>query len=442
MIIRNPNREIALIKKVLGQNQPLTRGSLAGLVKSFVTKNRRSILSIARAHATPFYLFDRQSLDANISRFIAAFARLAPKQNIFYAMKSNPYVPVLKTVVRHGLGLDVSSGTELQLAVNAGAKRIVFNGPGKTAAELGLALKHRSKVTVNLDSFAELKTLGSLAAARKQKIRAGVRLVSTTSHGAWNKFGVPLEQIETFWRTASRYQNISLEGIHFHNSWNANAAPYVETIKTIAAFLKRSPRVRRSLKFIDIGGGFWPYRVDGYYPWLLPAGEIVRTAHAAQKTAASFTDRYYLSESVPLASYAREIKQAVDKHLAPLGDYQYYVEPGRSISYPAFHIVMRIADVKGADYGIADAGTNIVGLDTYEYVYHPLINLTHFGTKEITFELFGSLCTPDDVFGHYCYATKMAAGDVIIIPNQGAYTYNTAQPFIKDVAPVLPLPNR
>lgn len=442
MLITNPNRELTAIKKVLIQRQALTRGSLGGLVKSFVKKNKKSILSTARKHPTPFYLFDQQSLDAGVNSFTAAFGRLAPKQNIFYAIKSNPYVPVLKTAVRHGLGLDVSSGTELSLAVDAKAKKILFNGPGKTAAELGLALKHRSIVTVNIDSFAELKTLGNLTSTRKQRIRAGVRMINTTSHGAWSKFGVPLEQLEVFWRAAARYQNISLQGIHFHNSWNANAAPYVETIRTIAAFLKRSPRIRRQLKFIDIGGGFWPYRVDGYYPWLLPAGEIIRTAHATLKTAAPFTDRYYLSESVPLATYAREIKRAVDAYLSPLGDYQYYLEPGRSISYPAFHIVMRVADVKGANYGIADAGTNIVGLDTYEYVYHPLINLTHFGTKEITFELFGSLCTPDDVFGHYCYATKMAAGNLIVIPNQGAYTYNTAQPFIKDIAPVWPLPNR
>ncbi|MFA6410866.1 MAG: decarboxylase, partial [Candidatus Buchananbacteria bacterium] len=137
--------------------------------------------------------------------------------------------------------------------------------------------------------------------------------------------------------------------------------------------------------------------------------------------------------SVPVASYAQGIAKAVKTYLKPILDCTYYLEPGRIISTPSMSIVLKVMDVKYPGMAITDGGINIVGWEQFESNYFPVIDLTNPSLKEIDYRLYGSLCTPDDTWGYYCYAKKIKEGDIILIPNQGAYTYTFAQNFIKPI---------
>ncbi|HNX26337.1 MAG TPA: decarboxylase, partial [Phycisphaerae bacterium] len=46
-------------------------------------------------------------------------------------------------------------------------------------------------------------------------------------------------------------------------------------------------------------------------------------------------------------------------------------------------------------------------------------------------ELAGSLCTPHDIWGREFWGKSIAKGDILLIPEQGAYTYSLKQEFIK-----------
>ena len=60
--------------------------------------------------------------------------------------------------------------------------------------------------------------------------------------------------------------------------------------------------------------------------------------------------------------------------------------------------------------------------------------------REIPFMLYGSLCTPEDIWSYYLYtASDPKEGDIVLVPFQGAYTYTLAQEFIKEIPPVLDL---
>ncbi|MDP2586159.1 MAG: hypothetical protein Q8P32_00080 [Candidatus Komeilibacteria bacterium] len=424
-------------KKILLHDKPLLSvGDLSHVVKHLLTK-RRKILQLAKKHATPFYILDEQELTASLKKFTAAFAKHLPSAEHYYAVKLNHHPEVVKRVLRHGFKLDVSSAKELELGLSLGATKFVFSGPAKTVADLSLAIKNRSKVTVNLDSFSELQRLGKLTNKHKKSIRAGVRIF-TKYHGAWNKFGIDLKDLALFFKQAKKYPLVNLTGIQFHISWNESALPYQRVIAELAGYLKKhfSQSDLSKLEFIDLGGGFRPFQSEGYYPWRLPQGRIIKETCEFNNQEPKFSQKYYVAHAVTIDEYASGIASAIKKYLQPLVNCVYYTEPGRYLANNSLHILTSLIDVKGPQYGVVDAGINAIGWERFYYEYFPLINLTHPSLQEKDFIVYGSLCMADDLWGYYCHAQKMQEGDLILVPYQGALTYSLAQEFIKPIPPV------
>ncbi|MFA5076309.1 MAG: alanine racemase [Patescibacteria group bacterium] len=427
------------VQKVLNSQEAASRGNVRPLVKQFIDQ-RGKILKLANKYPTPFYIFDHQGLALGIKEFKSAFAHHLPDCQYFYAVKSNYHPLLLKILVKNNFNLDVSSGRELQLALNSGAKKMVFSGPGKTEAELKLAIKNNQKVIINIDNFDELERLGKLTKKYHKNITAGIRIY-TKYHGPWTKFGIPLNRLAKFWRTAHKYPQINLTGIHFHISWNESAAPYQNVIKELARYLKNNftPTERAQIKFIDFGGGYTPDRQYGYYPWETVAGQIVKAANGSLGQLTKFTDKYYLTTAISLQKYAEGISLAIGQHLRPIIKAQYFTEPGRIICHPAMHILMRVMAVKTKNKIITDAGINLIGWERFEYEYFPIINLTRPALQEKACQIYGCLCAPDDIWGCYYYGRKIKVGDYLLVPFQGAYTYTMAQNFIQPIAPVYSL---
>ncbi len=432
----NSSADKKLILKLLAEKSSDKKGNLTEVVNETLQK-RKAILAMAKKHPTPFYLFDQNALDKRIREFSETFNRYIPSLDIFYAMKSNSHHYLVKTMVKHGLGIDVSSGRELSLALENKAKKIIFSGPGKTEAELNLAIDNSQKVTINMDSFGELKRLGNLLKRRNKKIKAGIRIY-TKYHGSWNKFGINIESLADYFREAKKYKNIDLCGIQCHMSWSKDESSYKKMLLEIANFLKKdfTAKEREAVKFIDFGGGYENNMLDGYYPWLIPKNEILKIAGDYFDKKINFSDKYYLTESASLEKYAKAIGSTIKNELKVLVDCDYYCEPGRILSAKSMILVFRIVDVKSKDLVILDGGINMVGSDDFDYFYIPAVNLSNSSKKEIKCRLFGPLCTPYDFWTHYCYAKKMEEGDIVVFPNQGAYSYSLAQNFIKPIPDV------
>ena len=341
----------------------------------------------------------------------------------------------MREVVKGGLGFDVSSGRELKLALKYGANKIVFSGPAKSDLELKLAIAHRDKTIIHLDSFEELKRLDRLI--NNQQVTVGVR-ISTSHHGAWNKFGIPLNRLANFWREAKRYPNIKLSGLQCHISFNKSVRPYQDMIKEISEYLRHNFKKEElaEISFFDFGGGFSPSLLEAEYPWITYQGRIIQAASEYYNLKPSFKHKYYPVRSITPDKFALGITNACKKYLKPLIKCVYMCEPGRIIAERSMHIALRLLDLKDNKFGIADGATNLIGVwEKYEDYYSPVINLTHPSLKERKFTLYGNLCTPYDIWGYYCYADKIVQGDVMLIPFQGAYTYALASDFIKPIAP-------
>ena len=440
MFIKNFKESKANVLKIMERKPEGLKKKLIPIALETL-KQKKEILKIVAKRGTPFYLLDEAALDQSIDSFMSAFAKHLNGRP-YYAVKSNYHPAILKRVVEKGMGLDVSSGRELKLAIKAKAKTIVFSGPGKTDEELSLALKYRKKVIIHVDNFNELKRLGALTSKSHKKIAIGVRFF--TPYHLGNKFGIPLEDLKEFWTEAKKHPYLELRGLQSHFSWNKDSKKYGAMLKLLAEHLKKhfSQEEQDQIHFIDLGGGYYPKQVEGVYPWTgrypshLHGGTLAKLANSELGVKTEFTDPYYITDSKTADEYAKLIGTVVKQNLSFLKHCTYYAEPGRMICTPAMHIVLKIVDIKKFSVGITDGGLNAMGWEYGEYLYMPIVNLTHPSKKELPFTLYGSLCTPRDIWGHHCFASKMESGDVLVVPNQGAYRYTLAQEFIKDIPPV------
>lgn len=434
------SRKRAQIEQILGSPPAGEPGDFSHIVGQILSR-RGDILALCEQQPTPLYAYDPQSFRAALDEFAGAFGQHVPRHQAFYAVKSNHHPYLAAEAVAAGFGLDVSSSRELQLALDAGAQRILFSGPAKSAADLELAVANRERVIVNLDSFRELALLGEVTARAGRSIAAGVR-IHTAAHGQWSKFGIPLTELPRFWRLAAAMPGVALQGIQSHLSWTHDAAPYCRVIGEVAQVLREqfTPAERAQIQFYDFGGGYRPYRIEGRYPTELPLGELIRIADEESGEESRFAVPYYFQDSVPIETYAADIGAALAAQLSPLLQCEYFSEPGRVVSARSLHLVMRVADRKRDDMVIVDGGTHMIGWERYLHVYCPVVNLTRPAAREIPVRICGSLCDPEDILGRSCFAESMQEGDVLVMPHQGAYTYSTAHNFIRDIPPVHRLP--
>ena len=406
---------------------------ICAYVRSFQNQ-RQLFLDFTARHGTPVYLFDEDVLLQRAKQFTTTFSQEIPGIHAFFAMKSNNHPAVAESLVEFGFGLDVSSGLELETALGTGCKHILFSGPGKTEAELDLAVANAEAVTVLIDSFGELDRLEGVARLRDVVVRAGVRL-TTEEKGLWRKFGVPLAELETFMTRAENFEHIRLCGLQFHTSWNLTPSSQVSFLIRLGKRLATLKRQRaKNIEFLDIGGGYWPSRGEWLHFSATPQGRITHMVLPDSRQ----PERYrYPAE--PLEVFAREIGQTLRQHIFPYINCEVFTEPGRWLVNDSMHILLTVVDKKAEDLVIVDGGTNIVGWERFETDYFPVINLSNPSLVERECFIFGALCTPHDVWGYSYFGDGIEPGDTLMIPSQGAYTYSLRQPFIKPLAQVCPL---
>ncbi len=417
------------VRRLLSTEPPqMDQSRMTRFVESCLSY-RELFLEIRSKHGTPLYVVDRRGLANDAARLRDAFACLPGEVEIYFAVKSNSMPEVSRILIDEGIGLDVSSGLELARAVEAGAGSIVFSGPGKRDDELSAAIANSDRITVLMDSFGELERLDRLTKSSGIRIRAGVRL-STQPTGLWRKFGIPLEDLPRFWSEAGHCPFVDLEGIQFHTSWNLTPEAHVSFIDRLGGALAGFPgRILEDIRFMDLGGGFWPEQGE----WLRAGG----TGPGALRNLLSPEEpdnvSKYMLDSVGIETFASEIGDSLRKALPDNVECRFYIEPGRWLCHQNMHILMEIVDVKGGDVVITDAGTNAVGWERFEYDYFPVINLSEPDLTERQCYVLGSLCTPHDVWGYSYFGRSAAPGDLLLLPLQGAYTFSLRQEFIKPV---------
>lgn len=411
---------------------PFPADELRLFVQGYIERGKEFLKLIER-HASPLYTLEKEVLRERSLQFQETFRRYIPDTKYYYAVKSNNHPDVAATLLTTGMGLDVSSGIELEMALALNARDIVFSGPGKTDAELRLTIDNNDRVVLLIDSFGELARLAKILPAYEQKMRIGVRLTTNPS-GLWKKFGILPEQLGDFWAEVQKTPEIVFQGLQFHTSWNLNPRAQVEFISHLGKVLTTLPaQALNQINFIDIGGGYWPPQGE----WLQSAGTKAGKLKNELGMETDTALEHYRLPACSLDEYAGAIVTAIQKHIHTTTSCRICLEPGRWICNDAMHLLMTVVDKKGNDLVITDAGTNTVGWERFENDYFPVINLSRPALVERKCNVLGSLCTPHDVWGYAYWGENIQVGDILMIPTQGAYTYSLRQHFIKPLPQVV-----
>lgn len=360
---------------------------------------------VARAGDTPLFVYSGARVAAQVARLRAAMPeRLA----IHYAVKANPYGPLLQAMSGKVDGFDIASGGELALVAAAGIAldRVSFAGPGKRDRELEEAIRHG--VTLNLESPGEADRALAIADRLGTTPRLAVRVNPSFDlkgsgmkmGGGAKQFGIDAERVPDVVRTLLA-AGAEWRGLHiFAGSQALDAAAISETqAQTLALAASIAQDVGVPLPKLNLGGGFGiPY---------FPGDTTLDIDTIGENLAIQF-------ESLPEA----------------LADTHFCIELGRWLVGQAGVYLTRIVDRKeshGEVFLVTDGG-----------LHHQLAASGNFGTvvrrnypvaiasrfAEPAAEeasVVGCLCTPLDRLADKALFPRAEVGDLVAVFCAGAY---------------------
>src|SRR5262245_19763453 len=164
---------------------------------------------------------------------VAALRKALPTGAVlFYAVKANGNPAVVQALAEVTDGLEIASGGELAIALDAGASRLAFGGPGKTDAELRSYLDAPGERLLHVESAQELRRLAWLAAPdRLPRVALRVNRESAGPSGSHRmtgatQFGIDEADLPSVVGLAGSL-GIAICGFHLHAVSNSlDAAEY------------------------------------------------------------------------------------------------------------------------------------------------------------------------------------------------------------------------
>lgn len=380
----------------------------------------------AERFGTPLYLVDEAEVRARCRAYRRAFtgtgpaagaapgtppsARTGADAEVLYAAKAFLCRAMAHWVREEGLGLDVCSREELELAVATGfpAERIVLHGNAKSPAELEAALR-LGVGRIVIDSPAEIARIAALVRpGERQKVL--LRVVPGLAAGAHmalrtgvegQKFGLSSTD-GTAQLAVARVlgqPRLELAGLHCHlGSQIGTVKPYLRAVRRMVGLLAWVRRHHGAvLPELDLGGGHAvAYR---------PGEEVFDPVTLAIRVQAE------------LAAACAAVGLPVPRLT---------VEPGRAVAAPAGVAVYRVLAVKrggGRVFAAVDGGMSDNPRPAlYGAVYTPRLVGRAGSAARQRVDVVGRHCEAGDVLApDALLPADLRAGDLLGFPVAGAY---------------------
>ncbi len=353
---------------------------------------------IEAAGDTPLFVYDLAMVAAKVARLRTA---TPAGLNIHYAVKANPFAPLLHMMARLVDGFDVASSGELALASAAGAKHVSFAGPGKRTRELAAAIL--AGATINLESEHETDRALFAAEALGLTPRLAVRVnpdfelrgSGMRMGGGAKPFGVDQARVVALVRRLVA-AGADYRGLHVYAGSQSLDADAIVEAQASSVALSRHIDEESGIEapLVNIGGGFGvPYF----------AGDAPLDVEAIGKALAD-----QIGDQVP----------------------RYAIELGRWLVAEAGVYLTRIVDRKishGKTFLVTDGGMHhqLAASGNLGMVVrrnYPVAVATRFAAApEEEASVVGCLCTPLDRLADDAMLPHADAGDVIAVFLAGAY---------------------
>lgn len=387
--------------KIVTRRFPSSRGELViGGVSAAI---------LAECYGTPLFVYDRSVIDAQLSALRAA---LPSRFTVYYSIKANPNLIVVKHLLSQGCGLEIASAGEFQTALNAGCspENILFAGPGKLESELEFVLAHGIG-EIHIESLLEAKRLGTIARQLGSRAKVAIRVnpAGEAEGGAMRMggrpaaFGIDEENLEEAIDAITAERALDFGGIHlFAGTQILDANVLVNQYKHGLEIARRAAhKIGRPLRTVDFGGGLGvPYFAHENELDLTQVRNGLAEVFAKVETDPIFEGTHFL------------------------------VEPGRFLTAECGVYITRVNDIKisrGKKFVVLDGGmhhhlaaSGNLGQTIKRNYPIAILNRLDQPFAE-TAEVVGPLCTPLDTLGRNVELPATEVGDLLGIFQSGAY---------------------
>jgi ornithine decarboxylase len=341
--------------------------------------------------APPYLLIDKEVVKGKVS----TIGRNIRNSKVFYAVKANPDVEVLRFLNSLGVGFEIASEGELQIlaALGVAPERIITSNPVKTLKFLEKAVPYGISY-FSYDSVAEVEKLLRYAPG----CNVYVRLTVPNEGSEWplsKKFGVELDEAAELLLLAKK-KGLNPVGITFHvgsqcnNVYNWNTA--IEKAKDLWEISEQNGI---KLSMLNIGGG---------YPI------------------------HYTKNVVDVETIEKKIDRAIGNKFSE--NIEIFIEPGRSVVGDAGVFVSTvIGKAKRGDenwlyidVGVFNGLMESIGGIKYVYIVGSR-------NEPEKWTIAGPSCDSFDVIDREVILPEPEVGNRILILSSGAYTISYASEF-------------
>ncbi len=377
---------------------------------------------LAREYGTPLYVYSADHITGRFGLFADAFA--AVPHLVCYSVKANSALAILKLLDELGSGFDIVSGGELERVLTVrkrAARRVVFSGVGKTAAEIDLALE-ADILIFNVESEGELELLAARAARSGKRARFALRVnpdVFAETHPyistglREHKFGIDIAQARALYARAAESRHLEARGVSVHIGSQIRASePFGAAAARVVTLVGELLTDGHGITSVDLGGGLGiEYDAAQSFD---PAAAVAAYAEALQRALA------------PLLSRPASGRR---------GRMELLLEPGRFLVAQAGALVTEVLYTKqnGAKkFVITDAGMNDLIRPALYGAHHPIVPVA-CGPDEggEAVDVVGPVCETGDFFARDRELPPVEPGELLAILDAGAYglslssNYNT-----------------
>ncbi|WP_432662864.1 diaminopimelate decarboxylase [Wukongibacter baidiensis] len=384
-------------------------------------------VKLAEKYGTPLYVVSEDHIVNKCKEIQEDFIKKYKNVRAVYASKAFLNKEMCRIIDKEGLGIDVVSGGELYVAMQAGfpMEKIIFHGNNKTINELEMAIDNNVGRIV-VDNFYELDLLNSITTEKEKKIQILFRVtpgVDSHTHEYIStgqidsKFGIPISD-DMIYDAVSRTTDmkyVEFKGFHFHvGSQLLENTSHLMALETLVTIMKRTEEeLGLETRELNVGGGFGIYYSNGDDP----------------KPLRYFTDA--IMEALILACEKSNL-------LIP----EVIIEPGRWIIGEAGITLYSIGSIKeipnvrtyvGVDGGMPDNPRTALYQAKYEAVIANKIN----EEKNDTVTIAGKCCESGDILIWDLKVPRLAPGDILAVKSTGAYNYSMASNYNKIPRPAV-----
>ena len=338
---------------------------------------------IIKKFGTPTYVYDVNTL---VDRVKYLKSKFNDNVNIVYAVKANTFIA--KEIDDSVERFEICSPGEYYICDKLGINhnKMVISGVNKDKSFIEELISNNDDILIyTIESIVHFNILKELTKKYKRKINVLIRLTSG------NQFGVSEEDFRYILENNSKLINI--EGIEYFSGTQKHSLKRIN--KEIDYLLEFCNIIKQeygiTFKEIEYGPGLPIY--------------------------------YFQDDEFNEEEFINEVSIIIDK----MSEYKVSLELGRSIAASCGNYLTSVVDLKTNKNGnnvIVDGGMNhIVYYGQTMAMRIPYYNvLPNKKDEEVTYNIFGSLCTVNDILVKNITTRKLDIGDTFVFKNVGAYS--------------------